>query len=449
LFPSTERLGRWVSSRYVGPLAVTLAVLVLAVSEIGYQGVQNIGEDREVMLEARAAAGKVRRLILMMESAKRGYMLSGRDEYLQPYTDMARQIDPTIEQLQRAAAASPSQHDTLLQIIDVVQAKRSEMTEVLDRFGRGDRQGAMELMLTDIGREHMVMLNRLVDEVLVEEGMAYDDAGRLADRVLVWSRIGIWVLVLSCLGAVFAALRLGRDRERERAVHLLQLSAERDKLEEQVDRRTAELEDLARHMQRVREDERGRLARELHDELGGLLTAAKLDVARVKKRVPEPADEILERIRHLSETLDAGIALKRRIIEDLRPSSLSNLGLQRTLEIQCAEFSKRSDIPVEAEVEDLKLDPERALAVYRLVQEALTNIAKYAGATRVRVVLQRLGDRAQVRVEDNGRGFDAASLPVGGHGLAGMRFRMRSCGGELMLDSAPGRGTTVEARLPL
>ena len=264
-----------------------------------------------------------------------------------------------------------------------------------------------------------------------------------------WSRIGITGLVLLCVVAVFAVMRLGREREHERARHLMELSAERDKLEVQVDRRTRELTDLAQHLQRVREDERSHLARELHDELGGLLTAAKLDVARVRKRVDGAGAEVAERIQHLGQTLDAGIALKRRIIEDLRPSSLDNLGLQRTLEIQCAEFAQRAEIRVQTEIADLKLDPERALAVYRVVQEALTNVAKYAQASEVRVLLQRVGERARLCVEDDGRGFDPTHVREGSHGLAGMRFRMRSCGGDWSCDSAPGQGTTIEATLPL
>lgn len=231
--------------------------------------------------------------------------------------------------------------------------------------------------------------------------------------------------------------------------YLAHLSAERDSLEQQVERRTSELTKLAQHLQRVREDERGHLARELHDELGGLLTAAKLDVARMRKRIDAAGVDVVERIRHLGQTLDAGIALKRRIIEDLRPSSLSNLGLQRTLEIQCSEFAQRSEIRVQAEIGDLKLDPERALAVYRVVQEALTNVAKYARATEVRVLLERVGEYAQLRVQDNGCGFDPRHVREDSHGLTGMRFRIRSCGGDLVLRSRPGLGTTIEATLPV
>jgi signal transduction histidine kinase len=103
---------------------------------------------------------------------------------------------------------------------------------------------------------------------------------------------------------------------------------------------------------------------------------------------------------------------------------------------------------VHAEIADLELDPERALAIYRVLQEALTNVAKYAQASEVRVLLQRAGERAQLRVVDNGRGFDVQQVRQGSHGLAGMRFRLRSCGGDLVLRSAPGQGTTIEATLP-
>ena len=216
-----------------------------------------------------------------------------------------------------------------------------------------------------------------------------------------------------------------------------------------MDSRTRELTDLALHLQRVREDERGHLARELHDELGGLLTAAKFDVARVRKRVDGSGPEVADCIRHLSQVLDAGIELKRRIIEDLRPSSLDTLGLQRTLEIQCREFALRSEIRVQADIADLQLDPERALAVYRVLQEALTNVAKYAQASQVKVRLQRAGGLAQLSVQDNGRGFDPQHVREGRHGLTGMRFRARSCGGSLILRSAPGQGTLIEATLPI
>jgi signal transduction histidine kinase len=446
---SADTLVRWTSSRYLGLIAVTLAVLLLAVNEISYYVVDRLTARNAVYQEVRSLSEQVRLTTLMMESAKRGYILTERDAYLAPYDRMNRQFDAMLGRVHEMAQEHPEMRDKLEALADAARRKRSEMAEVLHRYQSGNHAGAMDLVLTEIGRENMERIGQIVDEIRMEEAQAHDHVLTLDARVRFWSRLVLTGVVLAGLAAVFAFLLLVREREIDRKLHLMQLSAERDKLEVLVDHRTGELSDLARHLQRVREDERDHLARELHDELGGLLTAAKLDVARMRKRVEGAGPDAAERIRHLSQTLDAGIALKRRIIEDLRPSSLSNLGLQRALQIQCREFAQRSELHVEAVIADLRLDPERALAVYRVIQEALTNIAKYAQATEVRVLLQSEGDRALLRVEDNGRGFDTSQVRVGSHGLAGMRFRMRSCGGDLVLRSTPGGGTTIEATLPM
>jgi signal transduction histidine kinase len=323
------------------------------------------------------------------------------------------------------------------------------MEEVLHRFQSGNSQSAMDLTLTDIGRESMVRIGEIADGIRGQETAAYNGVRQVGKLVRFWSRIGIMAVVLLGVAAVFAVLRLSRERENDRARYVLALKSERDNLEVQVDRRTRDLTDLAQHLDHVREEERGHLARELHDELGGLLTAAKLDVARLKRRVDGAGPEVAERIQSLGKTLDAGIALKRRIIEDLRPSSLENLGLQRALEIQCEEFAQRSEIGLQTEIADVKLDPERALVVYRVVQEALTNVAKYAQAKKVRVRFQRVGECACLSVQDDGHGFDPEHVRTGSHGLAGMRFRLRSHGGDFVVHSAPGQGTRIEATMPI
>jgi signal transduction histidine kinase len=152
---------------------------------------------------------------------------------------------------------------------------------------------------------------------------------------------------------------------------------------------------------------------------------------------------------HLVKTLDDGIALKRRIIEDLRPSSLNNLGLKAALEILCAEFAERSELAVEASIDELPLGDAGRLTVYRLVQEALTNVAKYAGAKKVKVTVLARDSSAEIEVADDGVGFDPAAASATAHGLAGMRFRVRSAQGELKIRSRPGHGTVICARLPL
>ena len=227
------------------------------------------------------------------------------------------------------------------------------------------------------------------------------------------------------------------------------LEQEYARLEAEVQRRTEDLTELAKHLQAVREDERSRLARELHDELGALLTAAKLDVARLRRSLGPAAPETLARLEHLNASLDSGIALKRHIIEDLRPSALDNLGLACALDIQLREFAERTGVQVHSELQAAPLPDSQQITVYRLVQEALTNIAKYAAARSVDVDLRVAGASARVSVRDDGCGFDPRTQRRSAHGLMGMRYRVEAAGGRLSIRSAPGRGTQIEAELPL
>jgi signal transduction histidine kinase len=268
-------------------------------------------------------------------------------------------------------------------------------------------------------------------------------------RSLLLSRIGIATVTMAGLLAFYLYLRqtnaLKLAGERQQQV----LQQERDLLERQVRERTATLAELATHLQQVREEERGHLARELHDELGALLTAAKLDVARLKSRLgAQPSPEITQRLQHLTEALNSGIALKRRIIEDLRPSSLSNLGLTASLEILAREFSERSGVEIMTSVEPTELDESRQLTVYRLVQESLTNVGKYAEARQVDISVRNYGNHVEVDIKDDGKGFNVGEIRASTHGLAGMRHRVEAAGGRLTVISAPGNGTRISAVLP-
>ena len=215
-----------------------------------------------------------------------------------------------------------------------------------------------------------------------------------------------------------------------------------------VAQRTTELTQLARHLQTAREDERGRLARDLHDELGALLTSAKLDAARIRSRLGGQVPEALERLAHLVGTLDQVIALKRRIAEDLRPSALAHLGLAATLEILAREFGERSGLAVHVQLSPVALSADAELTVYRLVQEAINNLTKHAKATQVWLQLGQRDGGAEVSVRDDGVGFDTRLRPPTSHGLLGMRFRVEAEGGTLALESSPGAGTRVTAWLP-
>ena len=290
---------------------------------------------------------------------------------------------------------------------------------------------------------------RAQSQSLIAQSNGEIEAGqRQIVQSLQLGRIGIALVALGGLLAFYLYLRQTIALQQAGARQQQALEQERLHLEDLVHERTASLAELATHLQKVREDERSHLARELHDELGALLTAAKLDVARLKSKVDPGLQDMHERIRHLTDTLNSGIALKRRIVEDLHPSSLYHLGLRASLEILAKEFADRSGIVVDTGVEDVALDAAAQLTVYRLVQEALTNIGKYAEATEVSVTVRSYPGHAEVDVKDNGKGFDTTNLKPSTHGLAGMRHRVEAAGGRLSVRSQPGQGTQVSASLP-
>jgi signal transduction histidine kinase len=433
------------------PLALALALVFVVVNEVGHRTVREVTAERDRVIESRIAIGRLRGAVVAAESSQRALLLTERPVYREEFSAALDSVLAAVKDVREIVGRRPGEAEALTKILDVGENKIAEMQETVKRIDAGQREAAVELVMSGIGREQMAEINRRVNLLTADQMVQLQDLGEQRDRVLLYSRFSILSLVLACLAAVLTAMRLLRNRESDRLAHLAALRAERDSLEGKVAEQTRSLTELAQHLQSVREDERSHLARELHDELGGLLTAAKLDLARMRTRLAQAGPEVAERVEHLKATLDAGIALKRRIIEDLRPSSLDNLGLVPALQILCSDWSARSEVPVALELEPLTLSPERALATYRLVQEALTNVAKYAQASQVWVVLRADpldAGQALLSVRDDGQGFDA-SQRTAGHGLAGMRFRVATCGGELQVDSAAGAGTTIRARLPL
>ena len=205
--------------------------------------------------------------------------------------------------------------------------------------------------------------------------------------------------------------------------------------------------DFATYLQQMREQERGDLARELHDELGSLLTGAKLEVASLKLRLDGAGTDIVQRLTHLTATINSGIAFSRRVVEGLHPSSLTNLGLAASLEILAREFRQSTGIAVATDLEEVDLDQASQLTAYRVVQESLNNTSKYAKATDARIVMMNCGADVMMTVRDNGTGFETAAVGTASHGLAGMHHRVGACGGQLTVSSAPGRGTMLVAVL--
>lgn len=230
----------------------------------------------------------------------------------------------------------------------------------------------------------------------------------------------------------------------------VQTEDDRDRLETMVRARTAELSELASHLRKEREDERQSLARELHDELGSLLTAVKLDLAYIRSRCADSHPQLEPKFDRIAKMLDQGTALKRRMIDTLRPSTLDMLGVASAVRELVENFAAESRISVDAAIdEEIAIRNDEALATYRIIQETLKNIRKFSDASAVRVLLERVGNRLHFAVRDNGKGFEpTGNQQPAGYGLAAMQQQVQAMDGTITIISAPGAGTEVEVFLP-
>jgi PAS domain S-box-containing protein len=246
-----------------------------------------------------------------------------------------------------------------------------------------------------------------------------------------------------------------------------------EELDQRVTQRTRELQDanrkleieiaehqrareqlrlLAVHLQSAREEERIKIARAIHDEIGTLMTAIRMDLAFLmrengSKKLP---DALHEQISATTKLVDAAIESVHQIARELRPGVLDHLGLRAALEWQMQDFQSRSKIECQfnSEVDEFKLDQERSTAIFRIMQEALTNVARHAQATRVEANLRKEDNDLILQVRDNGKGISEAP-DTNRFGILGMRERAHVFGGEVTIQGAPGQGTIVTVRIPV
>ena len=435
-------------NRYFFPMACAAALALVLISEGSYWRSIHALDELAMIRQEQASLRTLTAGLLSAETGQRGYLLTGRKEYLEPYQRGLQITEDALQKLEAYGAVHPGSADDLRQLENLVDAKRSELALTIQLFNQGRRGPAMDLVLSDAGKNTMDSLLAKDDALMAPQRLYMEQRQSDVYESLLISRVGLAALGAISLLALFFNMRQGLVYRRQQEDLHGVLQDERDGLKHEVGARTVQLTNLAHHLLTAREDERSRLARNLHDDLGALLTSAKLDAARIKSRIATKAPDALELLAHLVTTLNNGIALGRDIIENLRPSALGNLGLAATLEILAREFAQSSGISVVCALEPVELSTSRELMVYRLVQESLTNIGKYAHAAQVWICLRPAGPLVEVSVRDDGMGFDTDARTGSAFGLVGMRFRVETEGGALSVMSKPGLGTTILASVP-
>jgi signal transduction histidine kinase len=432
-------------------LAVLLNVVALYTAERGFRELRETAAWVRHTLVAENRVERLYRLAVDAETGQRGYLLTSDSAFLEPYLRSRGQIKERLNELRDLTADNPAQTSRLAKV-DALLATRFEQMEQTIALKRDQAEETIrDTLLSRRGNAVMDSLRLVLDEMLAEERAQQDlrlhafVQDQETVRFVFFVEVAINV-VLVVLGVAFLAREAGRRR---REIHEAQQNTAR--LAAAVQGRTEELTELSHYLQRLQEDEKSTIARDIHDDLGGRLAAAKIDLQLLADKIgTDHAQQ--PRIARIMAGIDDAVLMKRRIIERLRPTVLDSLGIGPALKWQCTQYSNRWGTACRAELHDenLRLSTDYSTTFYRVAQEALTNISKYANAKNI--VLSLLKDKGDwvLRVVDDGVGIDpGARHNATPHGVVSMRERARAVGGIFSIEGTPGRGTVVEVRVPI
>jgi len=436
-------------------VALLLATVVglFVAAQLGQRRLEEASARIELGAQRQQALAGLWQLLQQAESSQRGYILVGDAAYLAPFQQASADLDAALERLDAAyaAARAPARAD-VAQLEKLSNEKFAEMRSTVEAYGIRGRAAALEIIRTDAGASTMSQIDEVVRSIEARDGAEAVEATRRW-QVNRWSSIATTsAALLASTGLLLLLSRLTLRQLRSKERETEQLEARQAELERLVEQRTEELSELSTHLQSVAEQEKAALARELHDELGGLLVAARMDLSWVEERVGSRDPELAGYFQRVQDALQAGFDIKRRVIENLRPTLLDNLGLVPALRWQVGDMCERAGLEhVEHYPEgEMPLTPEASIAVFRIVQEALANVLKHAHATAVEVTVEAAEPSLLIRVRDDGVGVPPERLlAVRAHGLAAMRQRARGLGGHWHVQRPPSGGTEVEVRLPL
>ncbi len=429
---------------------LALASLIILGIFIAWFYQSNATRDALGRLEEHAARTEhLDRLLISLlksETGVRGFLISGHNEYLQPYNEAIAQLDkdlalilPHITNLRKSGEAE--------QLRQLVRKYEILAQDLIQDKKRGGTANLLDLYRGNNSLEYLKSTVAQLKQQLTEESQAFYQRTARSQSVTRWAVFGLCLAALVLVLWLFWSLQRQARLRRELALALHERASD---LESEVVKRTAELTSLAAQLTRVSEEEKMNLARELHDDLGASLTAAKMDAAWLRARCQRLAEEqACQKTERLILSLNHAIDMKRRLTSNLMPPLLRDLGLFDALEGLADDLRADGGVEVVLRLPQWQpeLDSSVALALFRVTQEAITNVRKYARAKRIGISIALEKDRLQLCVEDDGCGFDPEHTGEKSFGIISMRHRCQLIGGHFKLHSSPGQGTRIVVTL--
>jgi signal transduction histidine kinase len=434
-------------------LGIIASLAIAVYAELGYRRLESANRQMAIALEMQSTLHEVLALIVDAETGQRGYLLTGREEYLTPYNAAVPKVEGVFNRLREALVANgtPAQRESLGRLNSLFGKKLAELEAAIALYKKDGTQAAQALLETGIGKRTMDEIRAEVEAMNASHRRQLDEATNRWASDVAFARLGMQLMTAFTVALLLVVWLLARRDAQQRDDRRRSMAEDKRRLEAIVEERTAALSELSNHLQVVREDEKSKLARDIHDELGGILVSAKMDVAWVEERLKKRDPEMAAKLERAQQTLDDGVQIKRRIIEELRPTLLDNLGLSAALDWQVHEICDRAGLEcaIETPSDDSAIAPEVSIVLYRILQEALTNIVKYAQAKNVNVDLGLTGDTITLLIEDDGVGIpEDAQNNLLSHGIVGMRQRVRALHGEFGIARRPEGGTVIEVNIP-
>lgn len=431
------------------PILILAGLLtgLVVLFESRYQHLTDLSVRITRTQDRQKSLGEFKRLMSEAEASQRGFLLSEDPAQL----DLLHSALPRIGVVLRELAKSYARDGVANGGVSVAQLEKlaverlTQLREGLELYSSQDRQSAAAYIRTRTGLKTSNALRDAVRTLEVAESERLLNAltSWLEDlRTTRWAMAGAALLNAALL--VWLGVFLLREMRRR--------SRESSELQQLVDARTVELATLSSYLQSVAEREKQALARELHDSLGGLLVATKMDVAWLRRRLRAADPELELRFERIQEALDRGVDLKRRIVENLRPTLLDSMGLFSALRWQFEETCLRAGLTCTDNLpaEERHLQSEASIALFRVAQESFTNILKHSQATAAELEVSISDDLFILSIRDNGRGLPQdEKLLRFSHGLSGMRQRVQALGGRWQALARERGGTEIRVEVAL
>jgi signal transduction histidine kinase len=444
-----DGLGRWYVA--VPPFLIIsfLAALFFVTGE-GHARLQEAGERLQKSAAREHSIDELQNSLSRSIGAQRAFLLTGDQRYVDTYTRVVAEVEPRLDNLR--AAYSGTDSSASVRELQVLMGKRLADLSMIQAIQKTQgAAAAIALVKTSVGADTGVIIGDTLDRLRDREGVAHHAATAHWESSLVLSR---WITLG---GTIFNMLLVGIATRlvyldiRRRTSLTEELRDQKLRLEGEVEDRTRELVELSTHLQNVAEREKASLARELHDELGGLLVGARMDISWAEQHHAKSDPDLKLRLQRVQQNLSAGVDLKRRIIEELRPTLLDNVGLYAALRWQMKETCGSAGLKCTESYPDEEphFKSEASIALFRIAQEAFSNVLKHSGAKSVDISLDMDEETLLLRIADDGVGIAAGQfMAIGSHGLASMRHRVRALGGRLDLRSPTSGGTMLIVQIP-